>query len=105
MSNEPSQISGQETAQAQAAIQHALRSPLPRIYANSFINVLSDADVMSVLQSNGQNVALLNMSYVVAKAFGAALAEACKNYEDKFKTKLPDPELATTIPSTDVRKS
>lgn len=91
----------EDQARATAAIQQALRSPLPRIYANSFINVLSDADVMTVFQSNGQNVSVLNMSYVVAKALGSALMEATTNYETKYNTKIPSSELASAVPPRD----
>lgn len=76
--------------QAQAMLQQALRSPLPRIYANSFLNALTDADVLTIFQSNGQPVAILNMSYPVAKTLSAALAEAITEHEKKFNTSVPE---------------
>ena len=84
-----------DQARASAALQQALRSPIPRIYANSFLNALTDADVMTVFQSNGQPIALLNMNYTVAKSLANALSIAVREYEKKFNTNVPDIEIGT----------
>jgi len=84
-----------EQAHATAVLQQALRSPLPRFYANSFINALTDADVMTIFQANGQAVAILNMNYTVAKTLCNALSQAVGEYEKKFSTKVPDIEFST----------
>lgn len=86
-------------AVAQAAIQQALRSPLPRFYINSFVNVLTDADVMVLLQTNQQPVGVVNMNYTVAKSLMNALSLAVESYEEKFKTKVPDIKIGSHTPT------
>ena len=93
-------VDQQHFVAAQAAVQQALRSPLPRLYINSFINVLTDADVMLVLQSNQQNIAVMNMNYTVAKSLANALAQAIDGYEKRFQTKVPDIQIASVDPRT-----
>jgi hypothetical protein len=85
-------------AAAQTAVQQALRSPLPRLYINSFVNVLTDADVMLILQCNQQNVGILNMNYTVAKSLVNALSVAIAGYEKRFTTEVPNIEIASVEP-------
>ncbi len=85
-------------AVAQAAVQQALRSPLPRFYINAFINVLTDADMMMLLQTNQQTVGIVNMNYTVAKSLMKALSVAVESYEKKFETKVPDIQIGTGVP-------
>jgi hypothetical protein len=89
-----------EQARATALLQQALRTPLPRFYANSFINALTDADVMTIFQANGQAVAIVNMNYTVAKSFVNALSQAIEEYEKKFDTKVPIIEFGLSKPTT-----
>lgn len=80
---------------ARTTVTQALRSPLPRFYANSFVNVLSDADVLTIFQANGQSICMLNLSYGVAKTLADALHTAINEYEKKYQTKIPDIELGS----------
>jgi pyridoxal biosynthesis lyase PdxS len=74
---------------ASHAIRAALRAPLPRFYANSFVNAVSDADIMTVLQCNGQNVCIFNFNYVLAKTYAKALIEAVAEYEKRNSLTVP----------------
>jgi hypothetical protein len=93
MAEESEQLS---QAQAQAVFQAALASPLPRFYANMFMNAGSDSDIMTVFQCNGQNVCVMNMSYVTAKTLAEALAELVTTYETRHKIAIPTMEKANT---------
>jgi hypothetical protein len=84
-----------ERTRATNVVTQALRAQLPRFYINSFINALTDADIMTIAQCNGQTVCILNMNYTVAKSLIAALTLAIEGYENKFHTKVPDVRLST----------
>lgn len=62
-------------------LRSALEAPIPKFYCNGFINGNSAADVVTVLQVNGQPVAVLNMSFTVAKSLSIALGQAIANVE------------------------
>lgn len=97
-------LSPEEAAHATAVVSQALRSPLPRFYTNSFVNAITDADIMTIFQSNGLSVCLINMNYTVAKSYVRALTAAIDVYEKKLNTKVPDIELATIgTPSSPVK--
>jgi hypothetical protein len=51
------------------------------IYINGFAAGINTGDIYVVLQRNGANVGVLNMSYTVAKSLGAALDEIIKSLE------------------------
>lgn len=85
----------EEAARATAVLTQALRSPVPRFYANSFVNAITDADVMTIFQANGQSICIMNLNYTVAKAYMSALGTAIKAYEDKLKTQVPVIELTS----------
>jgi hypothetical protein len=87
---------------ARATVAQALRSALPRFYANSFVNVLSDADVLTIFQSNGQSVCMMNLNYTVAKTLASALTSAVSEYEKKYNTSVPDIELAIAAGPTNL---
>ena len=46
---------------------------VPEIYINGFVNGLGNGDVYTVLERNGTPVAILNMSYTLAKTFAVSL--------------------------------
>ncbi len=56
---------------------------IAHIYANGFINVLTNADVVVILQRNHIPVALANMSYTTAKSFYQKLGDLILNFEAK----------------------
>lgn len=59
--------------QAQVRIKAALDAGVPQIYFNGFANALSTGDITTVLERNGQPVAILNMSFTVAKSMSVSL--------------------------------
>lgn len=70
---------------ASAALANAT---IPKLYANGFAVALSNADVNVVLQRSGQSVAVLFMSFTLAKTLGHALNTAIAEFESKTDRKL-----------------
>ena len=64
--------------QVKAAIES---ETVPKIYANGFINSYGAADVVLVLQQNGQNMIVVNMSYTTAKTLSEKLSNLIKKFE------------------------
>ncbi|HEX3665818.1 MAG TPA: hypothetical protein VHU23_11360 [Rhizomicrobium sp.] len=87
--------------EAAISIQSALVSPLPRLYVNSFMNAASDSDVISVLQCNGINIAVMNVSYTFAKTYARALMALVEEFEEKHKLKVPEHEVASALGTMD----
>lgn len=58
-------------------------SDLPQLYFNGFVNNTSTGDVTTVLERNGKPIAVLNMSFTVAKTFGISLGRVVANLEEK----------------------
>ena len=54
---------------------------IPKLYANGFISFASNADIGVVLQLHGRPVALLNMSYTLAKTLSRRLAGIIEEIE------------------------
>jgi len=57
--------------------------PVQTIYANGFKAALSSADAFVVLQRNGVDFVVLNMSFTVAKSLGEALTQMIANLESQ----------------------
>jgi len=73
----------QDKAEAfQARINAAFQSDVPKISFNSLITTLGTADVVVVLERNGQPVAVLNASYTVAKSLSVLLGNAIAQLEE-----------------------
>jgi len=71
------QLNKEETRQQ---VMSALSNPdIPHIYFNGFINSIGLGDIMVILTQSVNQVAVLNMSYTVAKTLvekiGASIAE------------------------------
>lgn len=66
---------------AEARLSAAMTSDVPRLYFNGFLNMLGTGDVLSVLERNGQPVAIINLSYTMAKTYSLALSELINNLE------------------------
>ena len=56
---------------------------IPRIHFNGFINTTGAGDVMIVLESNGQPVAIVNGSFTVVKTLAQKLQTLIINLEKK----------------------
>ncbi len=72
-------------------INRAIASEVPQIYANGFVNSISSGDIVTVLERNGKPVALLNLSYTVAKTLARSLAQIFAQMEE-----LTGREMLTT---------
>ena len=64
-----------------ARIDEALASDAPKIYFNGYVNNLSTGDVLLVLERSGQPVAVLNMSFTVAKSLSVSLGQLVAQLE------------------------
>lgn len=54
---------------------------VPKIYANGFINTYGAADVVLILQQNGKNMIVVNMSYTTAKTLAEKFSALIKAFE------------------------
>ena len=66
--------------------------PLPdhkQIYANGFYTAVSPVDVVVGLTRNGQNTALMNLSFSLAKTLAFNLLEVVENFEEKLGIEFP----------------
>lgn len=65
-------------------LNKAIKDPnLIKIYANGFVNGVGQGDVMVLLMQNDEAVAMLNMSYTVAKTLVIKLGAAIRDLEEK----------------------
>lgn len=60
-----------------------LNIPATGIYANGFKAGISASDIFVVLERNGSEIAVLNLSYTVAKSLGMALKTLIEQLEQK----------------------
>ena len=75
-----------EAQQAQEPRAERLKAALasrdiPHIYANGFMNALSDADIVVMLERDNSPVAILNMSYTTAKSLAEKLSHLISAFE------------------------
>ncbi len=64
-------------------IGRAKAANVPNIYLNGFQTALTSADVVLVAETNGEPVALLNLSFTTAKTLAKALADTIALLETK----------------------
>lgn len=82
-----------EKQQIEERIKNALEDKdIPGIYFNGFITSVGIGDVMVILQQANKPVAILNMSYTLAKTLAEKLGVAIANLEK---------ESGNTIMTTD----
>ena len=74
-------VAGIEARTVAERVGHALESDIPRIYFNGFVGAFSAGDIMFVLERNGQQVGIMNMSYTVAKTLSSALSQLVDQLE------------------------
>lgn len=55
---------------------------VPQTYANGFAAAISGADCQLVLERNGEPVAMLNISFTLAKTLALALGTMVSNFEN-----------------------
>jgi len=73
-------MSKQETPKPDIMVQ-AINSDVPQTYANGFQISFGSADVALLLQRNGQNVEILNLSFTVAKSLAEILSKVVQDIE------------------------
>lgn len=75
---------------------------LKSIYANGFGISLGNCDITVVIQNNGKNLFLLNMSYTVAKTLAQELAKAITTLESATgKPIMTAIEIASLLQAAD----
>jgi hypothetical protein len=60
-----------------------------QIYANGFYTAISPVDVVVGLTRNGQNTAVLNLSFSLAKTLAFNLLEVVEGFEEKLGIEFP----------------
>lgn len=83
-------MSGEEDDPVGYDARYALakQNGVPEIYANGFAVGLSGADGSVILERNGSPVAILNVSYTLAKTLALALGTAVSNFEQNTGQQL-----------------
>jgi hypothetical protein len=68
----------------QKRLKNALESTdVPVFYVNGFVNTMTSGDVLTVLERNGRPVAVLNMSFTLAKTLSVGLGNTIAQLEEK----------------------
>jgi hypothetical protein len=65
----------------QERIARAIDAGVPQIYFNGFVNTITVGDVLTVLETNGKPVVVLNMSYTIAKTLAISLGQIISQFE------------------------
>jgi hypothetical protein len=73
-------------------VQAALKAGVPQLYFNGVVNSMSNGDVMTVLERNGAPIAILNMSFTMAKSISVALGQLVATLEQ-----MSGREIMTTL--------
>ncbi len=81
MSNPSEKPTTLKAENIQERIERAIASDVPVIYANSFINTSSNADVMLIFERNGKPAAILNMGLTLTKTLAVKLAQMISDME------------------------
>ncbi len=64
-------------------LKSALKDPeIQKIYANGFSNAMGIGDIMILLKNSGKPIAVLNLSYTVAKTLSMKLGALISQLED-----------------------
>ena len=63
-------------------ISRAMESDVPRVYFNGFVNGMSTGDIITILEKNNAPVAILNMSFTVAKTLSVSLGQIIARLEE-----------------------
>ncbi len=70
-------------------VDNAVKDPdVPKLYANGFITGIGKGDISITLQRNAQPVAVLNLSFTVAKTLALKLGTVINDLEDKAQTEI-----------------
>jgi len=69
-------------------IKTAMEADIPHIYSNGFSLILGMGDVAILFKQMGNDVAILNLSYTLAKTLSEKLGGAIKMLESKTKQNI-----------------
>lgn len=70
-------------------IQRGVNNPLvPKIYFNSFVNLVGTCDTVLVFEMNGSPTAVANMSYTMTKTLAERLTQMVKELEEVTGRKI-----------------
>jgi hypothetical protein len=96
----PEQSSTDQKDQLNSVVTNIIRSgDIPHLYANGFITALGNGDVVLLLQRNATPVAVINLSYTVAKTLAQKLGRIIESFEENadhtiMTTEVVDKALA-----------
>src|SRR3954462_5432662 len=68
--------------------ERARADGVPQLYANGFANTLGVGDVVLVLERNDQPIAILNLSYTVAKTLSLSLSRIVTLLEERSNREI-----------------
>ena len=96
-------------AQRQAGLEEQIQLALqdesvPKMYLNGFVNSLGAGDVMLVLLRTSQPVAVLNMSFTVAKTLAQKLGQLIAELENQSGNVIMSTDDVNEIMSRAVNK-
>ena len=70
-------------------VDAAVKDPdIPKLYANGFVMGVGKGDIMITFQRNAQVIAVLNLSFTVAKTLALKLGGVINEAEDKAQTQI-----------------
>lgn len=74
----------------QDLLASANRDPeVPKVYCNGFVNAVGPGDITTMLLRNDRPVAVLNMSFTVAKTLAEMLGRAIADLEQDANIRVP----------------
>lgn len=89
----------------QQRFSNAQEAGVPALYFNGFANALTNGDVVTVLEVNGQPIATLNMSFTMAKTLAVSLAQVISELENATKRDiLTTHEIAKSLGEPETRQ-
>ena len=91
---------------ARQALDLAIADPsVPQVYANGFSMGMTNADAFIVLQSFGRPVAVVNLSYTLAKTLSGKLDKMVRDWEEKTGQELQTTDSIEKAMFTDQRSA
>ena len=65
-------------------LEEALKNPeIQKIYVNGFVNVIGNGDIMILLKNSEKSIAVLSLSYTVAKTLSIKLGDLISRLEER----------------------
>jgi hypothetical protein len=90
----PEQSDADQKEQLNSTVTSIIRSgDISHLYANGFITALGNGDVILILQRNAAPVAVINLSYTVAKTLVQKLGRVIEDFEENADHKIMTTEV------------